>query len=82
MLMMMPSLDLKSTLSIALQKSLVLAQCCVQQLCALCVYGVGFLCLMILAITAHTLLNGQHLHLTASIDGQQQMVLDLGPNTK
>jgi hypothetical protein len=65
-----------------LEKSLVLAQCCVQQLCALCVYGVGFLCLMILGITAHTLLNGQHLHLTASIDGQEQMVLDLRPNTK
>jgi hypothetical protein len=43
---------------------------------------VGFLCLMILAITAHTLLNGQHLHLTASIDAQEQMVLDLRPNTK
>ena len=82
MLMITPSLDVKSTLSIALQKSLVLAQCCVQQLCALCVYGVGFLCLMILAITAHTLLNGQHLHLTASIDGQEQMVLDLRPNIK
>ena len=80
MLMMMPSLDVKSTLSIVLEKSLVLAQFFVQQLCA--VYGVGFLCLMILAITAHTLLNGQHLHLTASIDGQEQMVLDLRPNTK
>jgi hypothetical protein len=46
MLMMMPSLDVKSTLSIVLQKSLVLTQRCVQQLCALCVYGVGFLCLI------------------------------------
>jgi hypothetical protein len=36
----------------------------------------------ILGITAHTLLHGQHLHLTASIDGQEQMVLDLRPNTK
>ena len=82
MLMMMPSLDVKSTLSIVLQKSLVVAQCCVQQLCALCVYGVSFLCLIILWITAHTLLNGHHLHLTASVDGQEQMVLDLRPNTK
>ena len=82
MLMMMPSLDVKSTLSIVLEKSLVLAQRCVQQLCALCIYGVGFLCLILLGITAHTLLNGQHLHLTASIDGQEQMVLDLRPNTK
>jgi hypothetical protein len=82
MLMMMPSLDVKSTLSIALQKSLVFAQCCVKQLCALCIYGVGFLCLILLGITAHTLLHGQHLHLTASIDGQEQMVLDLRPNTK
>lgn len=32
MLMMMPSLDVKSTLSIALEKSLVLAQFFVQQL--------------------------------------------------
>ena len=82
MFMMMPSLDVKSTLSIALEKFLVVAQCCVQQLCALCVYGVSFLCLIILWITAHTLLNGHHLHLTASVDGQEQMVLDLRPNTK
>ncbi len=82
MLMITPSLDVKSTLSIVLQKSLVVAQCCVQQLCALCVYGVSFLCLIILWITAHTLFNGQHLHLTASVDGQEQMVLDLRPNTK
>ena len=82
MLMMMPSLDVKSTLSIVLEKSLALAQYCVQQLCTLCVYGVSFLCLIMLAITAHTLLHGQHLQLTASIDGQEQMVLDLRPNTK
>ncbi len=82
MLMITPSLDVKSTLSIALEKSLVFAQFFVQQLCRLCVYGMGFLCLMIVWITAHTLLNGQHLHLTASLDGQEQVVLDLRPNTK
>ena len=82
MLMITPSMDVKSTLSPIVQKSLAITQLFLQQLCALCVYGIGFLCLIILWITAHTLFNGQHLHLTASIDGQEQMVLDLRPNTK
>ena len=82
MLMMMPSLDLKSTLSIALQKSLVRAQCCVQQLCALCVYGTFFVCLVILGIATHTLMNQQHLHLVATIDGKEHIVIDLRPHSK
>ena len=47
MLMITPSLDVKSTLSPVVQKSLAITQLFLQQLCALCVYGIGFLCLII-----------------------------------
>ena len=43
MLMITPSMDVKSTLSPIVQKSLAITQLFLQQLCALCVYGIGFL---------------------------------------
>ena len=80
--MNMPVLDIKYSLSTILQKFLAFTQNAIQQLCALCVYGTFFVCLVILGIATHTLMNQQHLHLVATIDGKEHIVIDLRPHSK
>ena len=80
--MNMPLLHIKSSLSTILQKTLTFTQDAIQQLCALCVYGTFFVCLVTLGIATHTLMNDQHLHLVATIDGKEHIVIDLRPNSK
>lgn len=82
MIMTTPSLDLKSTPTTILQKSLTIANFCVQQLCMVILYGLVFVCLISVWIAAHTLLNDQHLHIVATVDDKERLVLDLRPNPK
>ena len=46
----------------------------------LIIYGIAFICLMILLITANTLLNDRHLHLSVTVDDQEIVLVDLRKN--
>lgn len=78
--MTLSAFDLKHTSRIALQKSLAFVTFSWQQLYKLLAYGVVFLSLIVLSITAHTLFNDQHLHIDVTVDGQEYMLLDLRRN--
>lgn len=74
-----PALDETSSPLAIPQKSVSFTEYCVQQLCALCTYGLSFLGLMIASIAVYSLLNNQYFHLSANVNGQERIVFDIDP---
>ncbi|MCB1659422.1 MAG: hypothetical protein KDI39_14480 [Pseudomonadales bacterium] len=74
-----PILDETSSPLAVPQKSVSCTQYCVQQLCALCAYGLSFLGLMMTSIAVYSLLNNQNFHLSANVNGQERVIFDIDP---
>ncbi|MCB1659999.1 MAG: hypothetical protein KDI39_17405 [Pseudomonadales bacterium] len=74
-----PTLDETSSPLAAPKKSVSFTQYCVQQLCALCTYGLSFLGLMMVSIAVYSLLHGKYFHLSANVNGHERVVFDIDP---
>ena len=74
-----PALDETSSPLAVPQKSVSFTQYFVEQLCALCAYGLVFLGLMMASIAVYSLLNNQYFHLSANVNGQERIVFDIDP---